>query len=132
MRPRTRDHLDKAARNRRIAIALLDPATTLGVQPPPLDWAVVALFYAAVHYVNAYLWQTRGFASADHRGRQRAVLTAPELRSTAASYLRLRGLADAARYHPRFRPSRSDVEEALRNDLRAVERTIRALLRTRR
>jgi hypothetical protein len=53
MEQKTREHLETAARNRDLAHALIDPESSIIVQPPPLDWAVVVAFYAAVHYVNA-------------------------------------------------------------------------------
>ncbi len=53
MEQKTADCLWTAERNSDLATELL--ATHM--QTPPFDWAVVIAFYAAVHYVNAYLWE---------------------------------------------------------------------------
>lgn len=64
-----RQHLDRATRNRELAHVLMAPALSPNMQPPPFDWAVVAAFYAAVHYVNAYLREKQRYEPRDHAGR---------------------------------------------------------------
>jgi hypothetical protein len=122
--PRTREHLETAARNRDIASGLLDPASSIRIQPPPLEWAVVAAFYSAVHYVNAYLWERQRYEPRDHAARQSAVARVPDLRPASASYTNLRDLAFAARYIPGYRLPRRIAEQALRVDLVAVETAV--------
>lgn len=127
MEPKTHDHLETAVRNRDIAMALIDPSFSIAVQPPPLEWVVVVAFYAAVHYVNAYLWQRQRYEPHDHAARENAVARAAEIRTVYESYARLRGFAYRARYVPLFRISRVHAERALA-DLDRVERTVLAAL----
>jgi hypothetical protein len=44
LRSRTHDYLEKAERNRAVALTLLAPATARSLSPPPFEWAVVVLF----------------------------------------------------------------------------------------
>jgi hypothetical protein len=80
MQQATRQHLDRAARNQAVAEAFADAPASLGLRPPPFDWAVVAAFYAAVHYVNAYLWERYGLEPRNHAEQVRAVATDPNLK----------------------------------------------------
>jgi hypothetical protein len=51
-------HIQTAERNREIALAhLITQAHS--VQPPAFEWATVIAFYAAVHFINGYLWEFR-------------------------------------------------------------------------
>ncbi len=52
MTPRTNAHLARAEHHREVARAPIGPLGTGLSQTPPLDWAVVAALYVAVHYVN--------------------------------------------------------------------------------
>ncbi len=99
----------------------------IAVQPPPLDWAVVAAFYAAVHYVNAYLWERQRYEPHTHEARENAVARAVEVRAAYDAYARLRGLAYRARYVPLFQISRPNAQGAL-VDLDRVEKTVLAAL----
>lgn len=128
MEARTREHLDRAGRNRDLALALIDPALPTGLHPPPLDWAVVAAFYSAVHYVNAHLWESRRSEPANHAQRRAAVVRERDLRPSSFSYARLRNLAFRARYDRLFQPSRTEAEQAVRGHLARVERTVLAAL----
>ena len=128
MEPRTRQHLTKAARNRDLALWLLNAASPISGASPPLEWAAVVAFYAAVHYVNAYLWETRRYEPRDHRARVNAVGQDRVLRAAYRSYMGLRTLAFQSRYHPSFRPTHADAEYAVGNDLAQVERTVQAAL----
>ena len=68
----------------------------------------------AVHYVNAYLWETYDFAPANHRDRTIAVYHDATLASVATCYDLLRDSAYAARYHPTFRASNDLLQDAMR------------------
>ena len=48
MDARTQEHLDRADRDHRLAQTLIAPAQQALSQPPPLDWALVVAFYAAL------------------------------------------------------------------------------------
>jgi uncharacterized protein (UPF0332 family) len=128
MQQATRQHLDRAARNQAVAEALADAPTSLGLRPPPFDWAVVAAFYAAVHYVNAYLWERYGVEPRTHAERARVVATDPNLKQIFVYYDHLSDLGFHARYTRTFRVSRADVQHALHTDLERVARAILTLL----
>jgi hypothetical protein len=68
---RTGEHLETAERNRDLARLLLAPSmaaslSTHGFRQPPYEWVAVIVFYAAVHYVNAYLWERLRLEPNDH------------------------------------------------------------------
>lgn len=94
------------------------------MQPPPFEWAVVAAFYAAVHYVNAIIWERDRTDPGDHQNRVAEVCTNPALSTAAASYQRLKGLAHKARYAATFRIQESDLSNLLNVDLEAVRRAV--------
>lgn len=102
MERRTEAHLGTADRNQAIARALSDSAMLPHIRPLPLEWAAVANFYAAVHFVNAYLYERQGYEPKDHTARQRAVDQTQPLRRVAASYWRLSDHAYWARYRPGY------------------------------
>ena len=124
MEPRTRAHLARADHHRDVALALIGPVAASLTRPPPLDWAVVAAFYAAVHYVNAYLWETQHWDPGTHQQRAAAVTRTAALRAAAHEYRWLMDLAYQARYVPHFRESRTDIEGAVLSDLEQVRRAV--------
>ncbi len=66
-------------------------------------------FYAAVHYVNGYLWETARFAPANHGERSRRVRQDRGLRRGRAEYSRLSTDAYQARYNTAFTLSEADA-----------------------
>lgn len=112
----TRDHLITAAENREFALHVHGDDVAQAVN---LRWASVAAFYAAVHYVNGYLWERRHIEPGNHNERSMFVSTVRELRGANGSYHRLRSMGYDARYAPRARISRSDLADLL-VDLEAV------------
>ena len=99
MEQRTREHLDTAERNRELAQALLTSGASLGVSAPPAEWAAVIAFYAAVHFVNAYLWERYRIEPRDHGERSHYVRTDPILTRCMPAYNRLRDESHRSRYH---------------------------------
>lgn len=91
--------------------------------PPPYEWAVVLMFYAAVHHVNAYLWERQRFEPADHVERQHMLRLAAVLRPVYGAYGRLRTTAYNARYRSRFRITATEAEELLA-DLDRIEAAV--------
>lgn len=122
---RTIEHLNAAARNQRLAHALLG---IMDIQPAPYDWAVVIGFYAAVHYVNAYLWEQLGYEPRNHYDRISWVNRVKDLQPAARSYNLLFDYSLKVRYDPAFRLSRADALDVLTNDLSTVERAVRSAL----
>lgn len=121
MRPRTEAHLATAERNHSLAHTLL---SSVDIQPPPLEWAVVVAFYAAVHYVNAYLWEKIQYAPRNHGERVKAIDTWAELKAISSSYLVLQDYSFFARYRANFRVSRSDAIGLIQRDLPAVQAAV--------
>ena len=128
MEPRTDAYLATAERNRQLAQALTQPSAASLVHPLPLEWAVVVAFYAAVHYVNAYLWEWRHYEPRNHNDRENAISRAVALRAAATAYRRLRSLAHYARYTPLFQPGRPTSEAAVRTHVEQVAETVRQAL----
>ena len=112
LKPETEAHLTRAERNRAVARALCDPQHSMSLQPPPYDWAAIAAFYAAVHYVNAFLWERLGMAPQDHRARRQLVARTSPLNRAVAPYDRLTAIGRDARYTPTFSPFQPRVREA--------------------
>jgi hypothetical protein len=87
-----------------------------------LDWAVVAGFYAAVHYANAWFWERWQRDPGGHHARSNAVWLSPELRPAAVSYNVLRDLGWQARYEPFYTPAPGSITDAVTNDVEYVRR----------
>ena len=77
MQQKTRDHLATAERNRIVAGLVIGESD---VQQVSNEWAVVVAFYAAVHLVNAFLWERQSFEPLNHEERSRLAFTIAELR----------------------------------------------------
>lgn len=124
MEQKTADCLWTAERNRDLATELV----STHMQTPPFDWVVVIAFYAAVHYVNAYLWERDNrYDPGNHKNRGAKARTLPDLRRINRQYRRLNGLAYDVRYVETYRLNRAAAQSAL-NDLRDIETQIRPLL----
>lgn len=86
------DHRAKAEHDEQF-VHSLDLSTT-----PYLDWAITALFYAALHYVEAY-FATMKRHSPDHRTRDSAIQRDSRIRSLYADYNELKNYSINARYY---------------------------------
>jgi len=120
----TIEHLALAARNRDLARSLL----ASGQPPQASEWAAVIAFYAAVHLVNAYLWETYGREPADHGERNLAVRTDPVLGHCRREYRRLADNGYHARYTLGFRIPATDAQVLVDVQLARVEAVIRRAL----
>lgn len=125
MTVRTRSYLQTAERNAGFASSLLDGGAAI---PGANEWGTVAAFYAAVHVVNALLFERIGFEPATHGEREAAIARFPVFRRLSASYLRLRDFGFRARYSPGFFVPRTDFRDLVEVDLVTVENEIRRLL----
>ena len=121
MQQKTRDHLSTAERNRTVAAFLIDDSTT---QPVSTEWAVVAAFYAAVHLVNAFLWERQSIEPLNHEERSRFVFMISELRPIAHVYQRLSINAYHARYTPEYRISLQRARQFIDADLAMIESAV--------
>lgn len=125
MLSKTRDHLATADRNRAVAERLIAETDAESIS---CEWATVVAFYAAVHLVNAFLWERRSLEPLNHEERSRFVFTIAELRPIAQVYQRLSANGYHARYTPRYRISPQRARQFINTDLAAIESTIVAAL----
>jgi hypothetical protein len=121
--PKTVKHLQISARNRDLARALLDSAQA-GLQPSPWEWVAAIAFYAAVHAVNAYLWETQRYKPASHGDRRSALQVALPLRACIRSYGFLNQAGFDARYDETYTLSELGARTLLDVEFRRVEATV--------
>jgi hypothetical protein len=81
-------------------------------------------FYAAVHVVNAYLWETRRYAPSNHNDRSREIQYTLPIRSSRGSYRNLSITGYHARYLDTFSLSQQQARTLLDVDSRRVEATV--------
>lgn len=58
-------------------IGLLDTCEFSSIRPPPFEWGAVVAVYAAVHYVNAFLYERLGFTPDGHIEKTRYLHSLP-------------------------------------------------------
>ena len=117
----TRQHLTTAVENREFARSLLGDDE---VSAAARRWAVVVAFYAAVHYVNAYIWERLRIEPANHEDRTTLVTTVTDLRPIQTQYLRLLSVSFDARYARRFRVTHEVAEARVHGDLDAIRAAV--------
>jgi hypothetical protein len=90
--PSEAEHRNKATRNEAFSGSLdLNDNTRA-------EWATVALFYAAVHLVEAHLDRSLGYHSPNHIDRKKAMAKIPGLRPCFGEYAHLEMLSENCRY----------------------------------
>lgn len=121
MEERTRVHLQTASANREYALKILldDDATTT-----ERNWAAVAAFYAAMHAVNAYLWEVARLEPSNHQDRREIITRWPVIQPLRASYNALFEFSIRARHEPSFAAKRSSLSTAIHRHLARVMATI--------
>ncbi len=124
LKPETSAHLARAARNREVARTLSDPQQVPSLHPPPLERAAVAAFYAAVHYVNAFLWERLGQDPRDHTLRRRYVARTTQLHRALSAYDLLADLSWHARYTATFQPRPAVLQNAVHEQLEQVREVV--------
>ena len=82
------------------------------------------LFYAAVHYVNAYLWEQYHVSPANHGERTHGVHHDSAINACRVEYDRLRDQGFVARYDELANISERGARDLLDVNLRAVEATV--------
>ena len=116
--PSREQHISLAEHNERFTDSFDLDAT------PYRDWLVTGKFYAAVHYVEAYL-ATRGEHSRDHRARDSKVKRL--LPAIKHDYRSLKDESINARYFG-YRFSADDVRQAISPALEAVRAHVLGIL----
>jgi hypothetical protein len=120
-------HIRTAERNRAVALGHLNTQAH-SVRPPAHEWAAVIAFYAAVHYVNGYLWEIRRYAPPNHESRNLMVRGDPVLRTCQEEYRRLLDAGFRARYVPDFRLLEPAARELVEVHLGEMRRVVRKAL----
>jgi hypothetical protein len=90
------------------------------------DWAVTAMFYAALHLCQAYLIRA-GLEANSHGSRDRQMLASPQLRPILDQYRALRNDSQEARYECR-RFSLEEYESIREGSFTILTTHLRALL----
>jgi hypothetical protein len=124
----TREHLQVAARNQKLARDLLGLAASGVLQPPPYEWIVVIAFYSAIHYVNAYVWEIHKEEVKSHWKRSDWVGKESSLEACRGEYLRLENVSFSSRYDRRASISAAEADQLVNTDLTIVESVVRAAL----
>ena len=112
--PRAKRHLRQAAYNSEVAKVLAE------VKPPRFQWAVVCLFYAGLHYVNAYLYDTTGDVPRNHT--ERSKLVNQHMGQVYSQYMLLRDESHLARY--KMKRHKQTSYEALDNRLEDIRQFV--------
>jgi hypothetical protein len=81
-------------------------------------------FYAAVHAVNAYLWETRRFEPSNHAARSTEVRYNLPISACRTSYQELNRVGYMARYNEGFALTEQQARTLLEVDFRRVEATV--------
>ncbi|HEX3968839.1 MAG TPA: hypothetical protein VHW70_12805 [Edaphobacter sp.] len=115
----TSDHKAKAANNEFFV-------TTL--QNPFWDWAVTGTFYAAVHYVEAYLATHKpAIHSRNHNVRDSNVQGDPVLKAIYDDYRELKNECHDARYQAHLHFSQGDAAR-LQTNLELIKKLLMPLI----
>jgi hypothetical protein len=101
--PQRHEHLGRAEQTEQLALALNRHL------PVCIDWAVVMLFYSALHYIDAFL-AGKNVHPMSHKQRDEEIERNGSLSEIYGAYRRLKDLSRAARYEiPNFPPEKLDV-----------------------
>ena len=90
--PKYYEHLTRAKENERLA-RTLDLTTGVGA-----DWAIIMLFYAALHRIDAYL-AGKNFHPLNHQQRDEEIENNGSLTNIYSDYRRLKDMSREARYN---------------------------------
>ena len=118
---RTLGHLAKARANRTYATEILNDDDA---SQAALNWAGVAAFYAAMHYINAYLWETARLEPANHLDRETVIGNWPTLAPLSRAFRTLFTYSIDIRYSPLFQLRPEDLRRMAGRDLARIARTV--------
>lgn len=92
------------------------------------DWAMTAVYYAALHYVDAFLARVGMIDPGGHDVRDQEVRARAELRPILAYYFRLKNRSRSARYYcARFPPA--ELRRSFEGDLTTIRNHLLPLAR---
>jgi hypothetical protein len=118
--PSKGEHVQKADGDANFALAL--PLTS----QPNIDWALIALFYAAMHYIEAYM-ATKGQHLRSHETRDKMVARDSNLRKIFKEYADLKYYGYVARYEP-YQFKATDVTSSAAPQFQTLKTHIASLL----
>ena len=119
--PTREQHIYQAERNERAARVL---AETEASEDRLTDWEVTALFYSALHYIDAFLDSMGGIHPTNHTARNGLVASRT---SFALSYLKLYNRSLDARYNVVSLAPQA-VAKIIADDFNPIKENIRSLL----
>jgi hypothetical protein len=119
MPPTASDHVGKADENKKFGLGMN------ATHPTSAGWALTALFYSALHYTEAYFFNS-SVSLQNHVKRNNAIKFDPKLKIIFPHYKYLFDYSFNARYRLN-RYGKADVDKA-KPSLDAVERHIKGLL----
>ena len=90
--PQRHEHLARGQENEKLALSL-NPSLGFHV-----DWAITMLFYAALHYIDAFL-VGKNFHPIDHENRDSEIHRNGSLTDIYRDYRRLKDMSREARYN---------------------------------
>ncbi len=122
--PSVSEHLEQAERNESLYIDLCRLYTRV---PEYTEWEVVALFYAALHYVDVWLARSEDIHPRNHAQRIGFVTNNNALRPISDEYRRLYRMSVLARYEMQH-PSLQETRRIEINEYAAIRRHVRSLL----
>ncbi len=94
---------------------------------PYLDWAIVAIFYSALHHVESYLATTPAGNAKHHTDRHARIRNDPKLASLSKPYQELRHRCDDARYSLILFPPQT-VSALFQNEFQTIKNQITSLI----
>lgn len=121
MEERTQKHLSTARANQDYSLTIFHDDDASATE---LNWAAVAAFYAAMHAVNAYLWELARLEPVNHRDRRDIIEQWPTLGPLRAAYAALFDQSVTARYKPDSKVTRSRLNTLVNRHLTRVLTTI--------
>jgi len=84
------------------------------------DWAATALFYSALHYVDAFIFKTLNANPSGHANRDQYLNRIAELKKIRPAYRTLKDSCHNARYVPPTRFTAEELTEMRHNDLESI------------
>ena len=87
------------------------------------DWAATVLFYAALHYVDAFLARKLHYHPRGHADRDKLLHTVHALKKIRVEYRELKDCSHNARYSPPYRPAPRELNQLRTLNIPAVVRT---------
>ena len=102
----------------------------MGLTSPPLEWVAVVAFYAAVHDVNAILWEWRSIKPETHTERTWYVDNHPPLSAFKLDYRLLNNHGWSSRYTPGYRLNSQQAQNLIDVNLAQIEAVVCSALGT--